>query len=274
MKVHLSCTTPGAKAPISHWIGDWKGLRAGLDIGKKRKISSHTRIWTPDHPIHSLVTIPCCTMLPWLLKWYMWKIKLNELVTKCNEWEWWSACTCQNIEKPEFISVIGCVYMWLMISGRLEYKHTWTISSWTECTERPDKKQNKQTKKKLHGAESFFLWQSRNLLYLWKPKVHYHVQNSPPFVHILSQLNPVHTVSNDLLHIKFNKNLCLGFPSGLFPLRFTHHNSVCASPLPQMCYISCPSHSYWYKKWNTLGLCYSLNVRDQVSQLHKKTGKL
>jgi len=59
------------------------------------------------------------------------KGKLNELVTKCNEWEWWSGCTCQNIQQLELISISYCGYMWLMILGRLEYIHTWTISSWT-----------------------------------------------------------------------------------------------------------------------------------------------
>jgi hypothetical protein len=30
--------TPGKRAPGTHWIGGWVGLRAGLDAGARRKI--------------------------------------------------------------------------------------------------------------------------------------------------------------------------------------------------------------------------------------------
>jgi hypothetical protein len=30
---------------------------------------------------------------------------------------------------------------------------------------------------------------------LWNPNVHYHIHNNPPLDHILSQLNPVHTLT-------------------------------------------------------------------------------
>jgi hypothetical protein len=31
------CTTPGERAPVTHWIGGWVGPRASLDDVEKRK---------------------------------------------------------------------------------------------------------------------------------------------------------------------------------------------------------------------------------------------
>jgi hypothetical protein len=39
---------------------------------------------------------------------------------------------------------------------------------------------------------------------LWNPKIHYRVHKSPSLVHILSQINPVHTTSSCLFKIHFN----------------------------------------------------------------------
>jgi len=31
------CSTPGKRAPVTHWIGDWVGPRIGQDVVEKRK---------------------------------------------------------------------------------------------------------------------------------------------------------------------------------------------------------------------------------------------
>jgi hypothetical protein len=43
--------TPRERAPVTHWIGDWGGLRAVLDAVVKRKISSLRRVSNPRTPI-------------------------------------------------------------------------------------------------------------------------------------------------------------------------------------------------------------------------------
>jgi hypothetical protein len=45
------CFTPRERAPGTHWIGGWVGLRAILDKVLKRKIPSPHRESNPNHPI-------------------------------------------------------------------------------------------------------------------------------------------------------------------------------------------------------------------------------
>jgi hypothetical protein len=43
--------TPRERAPCTHWIGGWVGLRAVLDAAVKRKIPSPRRESNPRNPI-------------------------------------------------------------------------------------------------------------------------------------------------------------------------------------------------------------------------------
>jgi hypothetical protein len=57
---------------------------------------------------------------------------------------------------------------------------------------------------------------------LWKLKVHYRVHESLPLAPVLSQINPIHTISSYVSKIHFNvdPHISLGFHSGLFPSGF------------------------------------------------------
>jgi len=57
---------------------------------------------------------------------------------------------------------------------------------------------------------------------LWDPKVHNRVQNIPPHVHILSQINPAQALTNNIFKINFNiiPPSKTYLPRGLFPSGF------------------------------------------------------
>ena len=46
------------KTSHTHQMGGWVAPRAGLDALEETKSLPPTRIWTPDHPVFSLVTVP------------------------------------------------------------------------------------------------------------------------------------------------------------------------------------------------------------------------
>jgi len=71
---------------------------------------------------------------------------------------------------------------------------------------------------------------------LWDPKFYYRVHKIPQFVHVLSQINPVHALPGNFLKIHRTIMLPLTYRSSKWTLslRLPHQNSLCTSPLTHM----------------------------------------
>ena len=117
---------------------------------------------------------------------------------------------------------------------------------------------------------------------LWNPKFHYHIHKCLPPVPILSQLDPVHTLTSHFLEI--HPNIILPSIPGSLSLRFPHQNPVYAFPLPHSCCMPCRTHSSWFYYLNNTGWgvkiikhlimpfftlpCYLVPLRPKYSSSH------
>jgi len=78
---------------------------------------------------------------------------------------------------------------------------------------------------------------------LWNPKVHYRINNSPPPVRILRQLDQVHVSTSHFLKdsiLILSSHLSLGLPSGLFRSGFP--TKTLYTPLFSPIRATCPAH--------------------------------
>jgi hypothetical protein len=77
---------------------------------------------------------------------------------------------------------------------------------------------------------------------LWYPKVHHRIHKCPPYVPILSHLNPIHNPTSYFLKtiLILSSHLHLGLPSGLFPSGFPTQTLYTTLPSPNRA--TCPAH--------------------------------
>jgi len=96
---------------------------------------------------------------------------------------------------------------------------------------------------------------------LWNPNVYYRIHKCPLTLPVLTQLDPVHSLTSKSLKIRLNVIIS---PTPLYSkwslsLRFPHQSPVYKSPLPHICYMSRPSHFSLFYHPNNIGWAVQIN---------------
>jgi hypothetical protein len=117
---------------------------------------------------------------------------------------------------------------------------------------------------------------------LWNRNVHYHVYNSPQLVPPSGEINPVHALPHHFVKIHLNIILppTAKFKSSPFPSDLPTKILLCSSPLPHMCYMFRPSHTWFnhslifseeQKSWRR---CLCSSLQSPVTSSHLLPTKL
>lgn len=154
---------------------------------------------------------------------------------------------------------------WIIKNSKPTQKHIWTCENliWG------DSKSWKGIINKLQWKASF--WKLK-VPHICSPPVHYRVQKSPPFVHILNRMNPVYATPSSCFKILFNTILpstprsADSFLSFVFPHQLLHTHK-----LLNLIKLRC-SHNGGYEDVNLLG-CGAACPEDWCSRFDLNVGK-